>query len=183
MTQSKPGVLRLLLGLLEKRFTLNSVKLCGCEARVSVAILLPSDKKLRTELTHRDWSQEMKCKKPRPGNHVCTPAQILPGATLPPGVFTYTKEQTLFLLCQNCYKRIHPKVCGSTAITLCPLPFFFVGSAQNHSSFRPSSNATSSNKQTMLSWAKRILSLLWVLRAFYMLVLYNTSLTILLVFS
>lgn len=35
-----------MLGLLGKRFTLNSLKFCGCKSRVAVAILLPSDKNL-----------------------------------------------------------------------------------------------------------------------------------------
>lgn len=37
---------RLLLGLLGERLTLNSLKVCGCEARTAVAILLPSDENL-----------------------------------------------------------------------------------------------------------------------------------------
>ena len=46
MTQSKPEMPKLLMGLLGERHILSSLKLCGCEARVSVAILLQSDENL-----------------------------------------------------------------------------------------------------------------------------------------
>ena len=44
VTQSKPEMLRFLLGLLGKRLALNSLKLCGCEARAAFVVLLLSDK-------------------------------------------------------------------------------------------------------------------------------------------
>lgn len=78
---------KLLLGLLEKRLTLSSSKLCGCEARVAVAILLPSDENLTENgvylkgMETRDEVQEARTRYP-----CLHPGQMLPEATLAPGV-------------------------------------------------------------------------------------------------
>lgn len=121
--------------------------------------MLPSEKNLRIQIPHRDWSQEMKCKKPRLGDHVCTPTQTLSGATLPPDFSITQRNKFCFSLCQKFYNRIHLNYIMPQLSLLIPLPFFVV-SKIIHPLDPIRSLPHPINK--LLPWAKRTLSSLWV---------------------
>lgn len=149
----------------------SSVELCGCKARVAAAVLLPSHENLPENGVNPQRNGTRKW-----GAIIHDQSTILHPRSPPAWIFQLLRDKLYLCICQNFCKRCNSKWYSVFHCTAISKFFSFFCSVQNLSWFRPGSNASSSNKQTLLSWARRTLSL-WIPRAFYKSICFDTSLT------